>query len=58
MKFRKWVEILLLIISFIAFIIMCSECDNTLVFIVSKIIALAVIVINACLIEKYGTIIK
>ena len=56
MKFRKWVETLLMIISFIALIVLGSECDNTLVFIASKVIAIAVMISNAYLIEKYGTI--
>ena len=56
MKLRKWLEIIIFIVSLIAFIIMCSECDDTFIFITSKIIALAVMIFNMCLIEKYGTI--
>lgn len=56
MKLRKWVEILLLIISFTMMLVLASDCENIIILIVSKIIAIAVMIINAYLIEKYGTI--
>ena len=40
---RKWVEVVLLIMLFVALIIGMSECDNELIFIVSHFIDIIVL---------------
>ena len=52
--FKKWVEILLLFITIIAVFFLAAECDNTIVFVISKLICLAIISINIILLNKYG----
>ena len=52
--FKKWVENLLLFITIIAVFFLAAECDNTIVFVISKLICLAIISINIVLLNKYG----
>ena len=54
MKFKKWVEILLLFITIIAMFFLAAECDNFKAFIISKLVCLAIILINITLLKKYG----
>lgn len=54
MKLKKWVENLLIMIIFIAILVIASDCKSTLIFVLSKLVALVVIVTNAMLLEKYG----
>ena len=54
MKFKKWVEILLQVITIIAVFFLAAECDNTIAFIISKLICLSIILINITLLKKYG----
>lgn len=58
MKLRKWVEYLLAIIGILMFMSLGSDCDNLFIFFISKVIALAIIIFNAYVIEKYGTLFK
>lgn len=54
MKFKKWVENLLLFITIIAVFFLAAECENTIAFVISKLICLAIISINIILLNKYG----
>ena len=54
MKFKKWVEILLQFITIIAVFFLAAECENTIAFIISKLICLSIILINITLLKKYG----
>ena len=54
MKFKKWVEILLQVITIIAVFFLAAECDNTIAFVISKLVCLAIILINITLLKKYG----
>jgi len=58
MKLRLWVEILLIIITTIAFIILGSETNDTTLYVVSKLIALIVFCFNITILEKYGKLLK
>ncbi len=58
MKLRKWVQYVIIFIMMIALFVLGGECDDTLVFIASKVIALAIMISGAIVLEKYGTIIK
>ena len=54
MKFKKWIEILLQFITIIAVFFLAAECENTIAFVISKIIACTIIIINYNLLKKYG----
>lgn len=58
MKLRKWVEYLLAIIGIFMIFVLGSDCDNLFIFFISKVIALTIIIFNAYVIEKYGTLFK
>jgi len=58
MKLRIWVEVLLLIITGIAFVIFASDTDNMILFFISKIVSLIVMCTNLLIIDKYGRLIK
>ena len=58
MKLRIWVEVLLLIITGIAFVIFASDTDNMMLFVISKVISVIVMCINALILDKYGRLIK
>ena len=53
MKLKKWVRQILVVIGLIALIVMASECDNTIVFILSHIIAGAIFTGCAITLLKY-----
>ena len=54
MKFKKWVEILLQFVTIIAVFFLAAECDDFKLFVISKSICLAIILINITLLKKYG----
>ena len=54
MKFKRWVETLLLLITIMAVFFLAAECENTIAFVISKIIACTIIIINYNLLNKYG----
>lgn len=51
--FKKWVEYILLTIQCILILILGAECNNFIIFILSKVIALLIIYMNHKLIIKY-----
>lgn len=52
--FKKWVEVVIIFIQVILFMILGAECDDLKIFIVSKIIALIIFVINSKILFKYS----
>lgn len=52
-RLKKWVINLLMIIQFMLFIVLCSECDNLLYFTLSKIIAMFLFLINHTILYRY-----
>lgn len=52
--FKKWVENLVLFITIIAVFFLAAECDDSKLFVISKLICLAIISINIILLNKYG----
>lgn len=52
-RLKKWVINLLVIIQFMLFIVLCSECDNLLYFTLSKIIAMFLFLINHTILYRY-----
>ena len=56
LKFKKWVEVSLLIINVIMIFLMTSEIEDTLVFVVSHLGAAFVFVFNSYLLMKYSNL--
>lgn len=56
MKLKKWANNLLLLVSLILIFILASECESTLIFIISKIISCFGLFICGNLLIKYGRI--
>lgn len=56
MKLKSWVEKLLIGICFVSFMILASDCESTTLFIISKIIATTVILINTKILAKNNDI--
>ena len=52
--FKKWVEEVLFVISFIAVLFMASDCNDLGLFILVHLIAFGVLVGNCLLLKKYG----
>lgn len=50
---KTWVEYSIICIQFLLFLILCSECNNFKIFVISKIIALTIFYINHVILEKY-----
>lgn len=50
---KKWVENSILCIQFLLFLILCAECNNFIIFVISKIIVLIIFYINHVILEKY-----
>lgn len=53
-RLRKWVEYLLVVVAFLSFCVMGSECDDTMIFIVSHLIATITFGISLTIISEYG----
>ena len=53
---KQWVVNTLIIINFIAIMFMSSECDDTALFISSKLIALLIFAFNNYLLFKYSNL--
>lgn len=52
--FKKWVEVVLLIISFICILVAMSDTDNTLTFFISHVLSGVILIIIAMLFMSYG----
>ena len=50
---KTWIEYSIICIQFLLFLILCSECNNFKIFVISKIIALIIFYINHLILEKY-----
>ena len=53
---KQWVVNTLIIINFIAIMLMSAECDDTALFISSKLIALLIFAFNNYLLFKYSNL--
>lgn len=54
LRLKSWVEVVLGIIAFISFAVICSDCDNMMIFVISKIIAVIVFGISLQILNEYG----
>ncbi len=55
---KKWVEVAIIFIQVILFMILAGDCDDLKIFIVSKIIALIIFVINSKILFKYSRLVE
>jgi hypothetical protein len=53
-KFKKWVNYLLGTIAFMAFCVMCSECDDLNMFIISHLVSAGIFILTMSLLMVYG----
>ena len=53
---KNWVQMLLIVVIGLSLMTLGAECENTLIFISSKIIALAVMYGSTNLLEKQGNL--
>ena len=51
---RKWVEIILIIIGLFMFLIIMSDCENTLIFLVTHFIASVILLLIGFIFATYG----
>ena len=54
--FRKWVDVVLVIIETMLLLLLGSEIDNTFIFVISKLIFMVLFILNGYLILKYSRI--
>lgn len=54
MKLRKWVKVVLATIMLISFMVMASECESTLWFIIGHLIACGIFTLSAMTLIRYG----
>ena len=55
---KKWVEVAIIFIQAILFMTLAGECDDLKIFIVSKIIALVIFLINCYVLSKYSRLVE
>ena len=53
-RLKGWVETTLEAVMFICFFLLGSDCDSLSAFIFTKLIFLGVIILNGCVLSKYG----
>lgn len=53
-RLRKWFEYTLVILTFVSMLVMISECEDTLVFIISHLVATMIFVINSTILINYS----
>lgn len=55
--FRKWVDVVLVFIQMMLVILLGSEVDDLSIFVLSKIIFMAIFILNSYLLLKYSRIV-
>lgn len=55
--FRKWVDVVLGLIEVMLLLLLGSEVDNTFIFVISKLIFMALFILNGYLLLKYSRIV-
>lgn len=52
-KFKKWVEVSLIVINILMLLVIGSEVENTILFVITHLGAAVVFTINSCLLMKF-----
>lgn len=50
---KKWLEYFIIFIQFIMILILGADCDNFIIFLISKLIALVIFFVNHLILVKY-----
>ena len=56
--FKKWVDVVLVVIQMILIMLLGSEVDNTFIFVISKLIFLTLFILNSYILIKYSRIVE
>lgn len=56
--FKKWVDIVLVVIQMMLIMLLGSEVDNTFIFVISKLIFLTLFILNSYILIKYSRIVE
>lgn len=56
--FRRWVDVVLVIIETMLLLLLGSEIDNTFIFVISKLIFMVLFILNSYLLLKYSRIVR
>ena len=51
---KRWVEVVIICIQVILFMVLGGECEDLKIFIISKLIALTLFIINSMILFKYS----
>lgn len=51
---KRWVEVVIIFIQVILFMVLGGECEDLKVFIISKLVALTLFIINSMILFKYS----
>ena len=55
---KKWVEVVIIFMQVILFMILGGECEDLKVFIISKLVALTLFIINSMILFKYSRLVE
>ena len=55
---KKWVEVVIIFMQVILFMVLGSECEDLKVFIISKLVALTLFIINSMILFKYSRLVE
>lgn len=58
MKLRGWVVNVICLFQLLSIVMLFSECDNTIMFVISKAVIMLVILINHKILSKYSDIVE
>ena len=56
--FKKWVDVVLVVIQMLLIMLLGSEVDNTFIFVISKLIFLGLFILNSYILIKYSRIVE
>lgn len=56
--FKKWVDVVLVVIQMMLIMLLGSEVDNTFIFVISKLIFLTLFILNSYILIKYSRIVE
>lgn len=51
---KRWVEVVIIFMQVILFMVLGGECEDLKVFIISKLVALSLFIINSVILFKYS----
>lgn len=55
---KRWVEVVIIFIQVILFMVLGGECEDLKVFIISKLVAVTLFIINSMILFKYSRLME